>query len=554
MRRLRASSSSSFLSYFTQRNPGDSDSDLDDAPTPVVVNNHSRSRTHRSQSSQHDNQANDPDDIPLPPIEAFSYSSIVDNVQPEQQALTKAIENAVHVYRDELSAELRSVIQDQDVLTHKMQLVDRIAYKALQNAHRRSHRVATQFNALRGMETVADAAETAYASLSSIVSLLGQIESILPENERLSPQDSPHRAHYPHLHHLLQECNRPKPTRASASFSESTHSVHNDGTSAENDHDSDHDGDIESSDNDQDDGPDEVGVDHDEVDNEQGEIDNEQDEVGNGQEEIGDEQGEADINQGESDGEQNDSSAQKLDDEQDNEPSYERSNGHTNHNDLSNSDSSHVGDSDHNSDLRSDGSDIQTSGQQSTQAPDDKHPESDGSDNQTSDPEDKNNELDLNSMNKTAQEGKADAQGANDTNSNDDDKSDESNLTADKLEHSDHLSTRSESYTEPSHSEPESSNTLVQPSDDQPTVDLRPKMLLGTASLPENYPQALLSFKSVAPKQEDSQLPTQEGDSASTVTKSDSTIMPQKRHSAWFGGPSERPPQSAEDQLRRLIN
>uniref|UniRef100_A0A060TAM6 ARAD1D28050p n=1 Tax=Blastobotrys adeninivorans TaxID=409370 RepID=A0A060TAM6_BLAAD len=527
MRRLRASSSSSFLSYFTQRNPGDSDSDLDDAPTPVVVNNHPRNRTRQSQSSQHDSQASAPDDIPLPPIEAFSYSSIVDNVQPEQQALTKAIENAVHVYRDELSAEIRSVIQEQDVLTHKMQLVDRIAYKALQNAHRRSHQVGTQLNALRGMETVADAAEAAYASLSTIVSLLGQIESILPENERLSPQDSPHRAHYPHLHHLLQEYNRPRPARASASFSESTHSVHNDGTSVENEQDSNKESEIDKSDNDRD------------------EIDGGQDELDNGQDEMDNNQGEPGYSV------PSDNSthlSHKLDNEQNNEQ--------TNDNDPGNSDISHNSDSDHSSDLMSDGSDLHTSDPQSIPAPDSQHFKSDGSDIKTTDPEDKNNELNLGSMDNTIQE--ADEQGANDadahdTISNDYDQPDNCNLTSDKLELSDQLSTRSESYSEPSHSEPESSNTLVQPSD-QSKVDLRPKLLLRTASLPENYPQALLSFKSVAPKQEDSQLPTQEGDSASTVTKSDSTVMPQKRHSAWFGGPSERPPQSAEDQLRRLIN
>lgn len=71
---------------------------------------------------------------------------------------------------------------------------------------------------------MATEAEKAYDSITSIISMLHEIDVMLPQQERLYPSTSPHKKHYPRIHALMQ--NNP-PRLQSLPISSVTSSHHN---------------------------------------------------------------------------------------------------------------------------------------------------------------------------------------------------------------------------------------------------------------------------------------------------------------------------------------
>ncbi|ANB16027.1 hypothetical protein AWJ20_3678 [Sugiyamaella lignohabitans] len=155
-------------------------------------------------------EASDPGDeslserIPLPPIEEFSFKSILQSCQPIVDKVTDGLGEVVSSYRGFLGDELEAAAEKQRMLTHEMKQLDKLAQSVLSTTVSRMVKSQSTVKALIGTEGLATISEASYSNLSSILDLLVDIDNLLPPQERLNTPNSAHKLHYPKLHSLLQ--------------------------------------------------------------------------------------------------------------------------------------------------------------------------------------------------------------------------------------------------------------------------------------------------------------------------------------------------------------
>jgi len=145
-------------------------------------------------------------DLPLPTIEDFSFDGILKAVDPEVQKTLDAVTELCTKYQDSLRTEVDRLTNTQTELTARMKYTDQFAAQVLNTTRKRSEKLEAESSGLKGgaaVDSLAEAAEATHAVMTSVVSTLLAIDEMLPPQERLSPETSAHRKHYPHLHGLL---------------------------------------------------------------------------------------------------------------------------------------------------------------------------------------------------------------------------------------------------------------------------------------------------------------------------------------------------------------
>jgi hypothetical protein len=141
-------------------------------------------------------------------------------------------------YQERLQTEAHSLTATQAELQNRMKAGEKLAVSVLKTTRMRVDRLEAETAGLKGgtaVDCLAEATEAAHAILTSIISTLLAIDEMLPPQDRLSPQNSAHKNHYPQLNGLLASkaaelnlcfgsarLNKQRPS-ASASLSESEH-------------------------------------------------------------------------------------------------------------------------------------------------------------------------------------------------------------------------------------------------------------------------------------------------------------------------------------------
>lgn len=165
----------------------------DNTPLPVIVHD-----------PENNTQSIDPIvDIPLLSVDEFSFNSILNSVSPEVEAFMEAYVAAMSLYRNNVSEEINSAALMEAQLTDQMARIDKLAVKTLRNCQARIAKAQTAYRDLQGVEDLAKRAETVYESVSNIVSMLHDVEQVLPASDRLTVHNSLHMTHYPNLYKLL---------------------------------------------------------------------------------------------------------------------------------------------------------------------------------------------------------------------------------------------------------------------------------------------------------------------------------------------------------------
>lgn len=88
----------------------------------------------------------------MPRVEDFSMNSILSYANAEVQEFTGSVKSMAQLYRDDLSEEMRDIIQKQNAITRKVCEVDRAAAQTLGTTQARITRIQTDINLLQGGE------------------------------------------------------------------------------------------------------------------------------------------------------------------------------------------------------------------------------------------------------------------------------------------------------------------------------------------------------------------------------------------------------------------
>lgn len=178
----------------------------------------------------------------MPRVEDFSMASILSFASAEVEEFTGSVKSMSRLYKDDLSEEIQDIILKQRSITNRICEVDRMATQTLGATQARAVRVQADIHSLQGGEfsgvsgncsnyvlltnlvadILATEAEKAYDSMTSLISMLHEIDALLPSQERLYPSKSPHKKHYPRLHALMQS-NPPRLQSAPISSVSSSH-------------------------------------------------------------------------------------------------------------------------------------------------------------------------------------------------------------------------------------------------------------------------------------------------------------------------------------------
>jgi len=143
------------------------------------------------------------EEIELPAINEFKFKAIISHVQPLVDAVAQDVEELVGSYRAYLETEFDGAANTQRRIAAKMAAVDQLVTQTLSTTLGRVNKSVSYERSLKGVDSLAVLTEQAYNSLSSILSLLQDIDSFLPPSERLGSVSSPHKHHYPRLHNML---------------------------------------------------------------------------------------------------------------------------------------------------------------------------------------------------------------------------------------------------------------------------------------------------------------------------------------------------------------
>jgi len=109
-------------------------------------------------------------------------------------------------YQETLQTEIENLTNTQTDLHARMKDTDKLAARVLKSTKARTEQLDLDSTGLKGgsaVESLAEATEATHTLMASIVSTLLAIDEMLPPQDRLSPETSAHRKHYPQLHTLL---------------------------------------------------------------------------------------------------------------------------------------------------------------------------------------------------------------------------------------------------------------------------------------------------------------------------------------------------------------
>lgn len=172
------------------------------------------------------------DPVPMPAVADFSFKSILKHVQPQVDAVTKDINDLVSKYQDGLSEELIAAASLQDTVTAKMAHVDQLAAKCASRASSQLSKAESSSRLKKELDTLVSVSNEVHSNVTALLDSFKSLDLLLPPADRLSNADSPHRSHYPHLHHELlkytpppsHDCSRSLPSSSYVSSSSTTRS------------------------------------------------------------------------------------------------------------------------------------------------------------------------------------------------------------------------------------------------------------------------------------------------------------------------------------------
>ncbi|KAF3927178.1 hypothetical protein ABW20_dc0102873 [Dactylellina cionopaga] len=143
--------------------------------------------------------------VELPPIDAFSFTSILKAIDPKVTRTISTISHLSTTYRSNLTHETEILITHQKEIETQILTADRLSKEALDTTNSRSDKLKSENPFKNGVkvEELAQSAESAYTSIESIIAMLEAIDDMLPVEERLGTQDSAHKRHFPYTHSLL---------------------------------------------------------------------------------------------------------------------------------------------------------------------------------------------------------------------------------------------------------------------------------------------------------------------------------------------------------------
>jgi hypothetical protein len=146
------------------------------------------------------------EDVQLPGIQDFSWGCILKAVDPQVNAALDGVNELCSKYQSTLRIEVDSLTEKQSQLQARIKDADKLAAQALKSTKMRSEQLEAETAGLKGgaaVDSLAEAAEATHTVMTSIVSTLLAIDEMLPPQDRLSPETSAHRNHFPKLHTLL---------------------------------------------------------------------------------------------------------------------------------------------------------------------------------------------------------------------------------------------------------------------------------------------------------------------------------------------------------------
>ncbi|KAI5854183.1 hypothetical protein BZA05DRAFT_371346 [Tricharina praecox] len=142
-------------------------------------------------------------DTPLPSVDDFSWDGILKAVEPEVNTALASFGTLCGTYRTTLQASVDSLTSTQTSLQSRILMTDGLVSHVLRTTKSRTDRLTSENTTLKNVDALAEAAEETHTVLTSIISTLLAIDEMLPPQERLSPESSASRNHFPKLHTLL---------------------------------------------------------------------------------------------------------------------------------------------------------------------------------------------------------------------------------------------------------------------------------------------------------------------------------------------------------------
>jgi hypothetical protein len=142
----------------------------------------------------------------LPPLSDFEWGGILKAVEPKVNAALDAVTELCGKYQDSVKTEVDNLTETQTLLQARIKDADKLAGRVLKATKSRSDKLEAETAGLKGgaaVDALAEAAEATHTVMTSIVSTLLAIDEMLPPQDRLSPETSAHRHHFPRLHTLL---------------------------------------------------------------------------------------------------------------------------------------------------------------------------------------------------------------------------------------------------------------------------------------------------------------------------------------------------------------
>ncbi|CCH43189.1 Midasin [Wickerhamomyces ciferrii] len=139
----------------------------------------------------------------LPSTEETKLGNILKELSPEVQDVHDSILHISNRYRSDLTSQLDQSLKFQQHLSKNFVRLSRKTKRLYQNSENLNTSLNKKLDQFKPCDDLEPLTKGITDSVFGILDSLNQIEMILPYNERLGVQDSPHRAHYPNLYKLL---------------------------------------------------------------------------------------------------------------------------------------------------------------------------------------------------------------------------------------------------------------------------------------------------------------------------------------------------------------
>ncbi|KAF8252993.1 hypothetical protein K440DRAFT_576857 [Wilcoxina mikolae CBS 423.85] len=170
---------------------------------PIIVKNYNPGTTAPAPQPI---EEEDEMDVQLPSLGDFSFDGILKAVEPQVNAALDGVTELCTKYQETLQTEVENLTNTQTNLHARMKDTDKLAVRVLKSTKARMEQLDSETTGLKGgaaVDSLAEATEATHTLMASIVSTLLAIDEMLPPQDRLSPETSAHRNHYPQLHTLL---------------------------------------------------------------------------------------------------------------------------------------------------------------------------------------------------------------------------------------------------------------------------------------------------------------------------------------------------------------